>query len=174
VMVSILNALPTSKEIVMADEKDQFSEMVLEERAYDDLSRREIRSLIFHLLYAADSFDYQESLQSIVASFNCGFKLSIPLESEMIKTVQAVIDERAELDEKITPFLLNWRIDRIGLATKLILRFAFWELDRDVTPPRVILNEAIELAKCFAEKDAFKFVNGVLDEVCKARDLDTE
>lgn len=146
----------------------------VEELVYDDLSRREIRSLIFHLLYAVDAFDYQEQLPAIVASFNHGFKLSIPHDGELVKTVQAVIDERAELDIKITPFLLNWKIDRIGLATKLILRFAFWELDRDVTPPRVILNEAIELAKCFAEKDAFKFVNGVLDEACKARGLDTE
>lgn len=141
---------------------------------YNDLSRREVRSLIFHLLYAAEGFDYQDSLESIVNNFNYGFELNIPLKSELVHTAQAIIDERELLDEKIKPLLHNWRFDRIGVITKLILRFALWELDNTQTVSNVIINEAIELAKCFAEKDAYKFINGLLDEHVKKTDRCSE
>ena len=46
--------------------------------SYNDLSRREVRSLIFHLLYAMDAFDYDVSLQGVVDNFNRGFNIAIP------------------------------------------------------------------------------------------------
>ncbi len=136
---------------------------------YNDLSDRVVRSLIFHLLYAMESFEYQASLESVVENFNRGYELSIPLNSELVRVTRAIVDERAALDEKIKPLLHNWRFDRIGVVTKLILRFALWELDTLETPPNIAMNEAIELAKCFAEKDAYKFVNGLLDEHVKKK-----
>jgi N utilization substance protein B len=147
-----------------ADKADQNLEPIL----YNDLSRRDVRSLIFHLLYAAEAFDYQTSLDSIVDNFNRGFSLSIMQDSEVVMVAAAVIDQRDTLDERIKPLLSNWRFDRLGVCTKLILRFALWELQEDKTPPSIVINEAIELAKCFAEQDAYKFVNGVLDEALKA------
>ena len=134
---------------------------------YDDFSRREVRSLIFHLIYAMEGFDYQTSLESIVDNFNRGFDLNIPHDSEVFKVSQAIIDQRNELDELIKPWLHNWRFERIGVVTKLILRLAMWELHYTNTPPTVVINEAIELAKCFAEQDAYKFINGLLDEQAK-------
>jgi N utilization substance protein B len=131
---------------------------------FAELSQREIRSLIFHLLYAADAFEYQDSLSAIIDNFNRGFDLDIPLNSTVVSITQAVIDEREALDEKFKPFLHNWRFERIGVCTKLILRLAMWELSQNDAAPSIIINEAIELAKCFAEKDAYKFINGILDE----------
>lgn len=131
------------------------------------LSRRDIRSIIFHLLYAMETFEYEVSLASIVDNFNRGFDLDIPLNSEICSTVQAVVNEREKLDEKIKPLLINWRFDRIGLCTKLILRLAVWELINTDEPHNIIINEAIELAKCFSETDAYKFINGILDEAVK-------
>jgi len=133
---------------------------------YDALSRREIRSLIFHLMYAMEGFNYDASLVSIVDNFNRGLGLDIPLDSEAVKIAQQVIDIRKELDEQIEPLLDNWKLERIGLCTKLILRLSFWEIKNTDIPENVIINEAIELAKCFSEKDAYRFVNGILDEVC--------
>lgn len=138
-------------------------------KLYAQLSRRDLRSLIFHLLYAMDSFDYQDSVESIVTMFNHGFDLDIPLDSEVVVVARAVVDRRDELDEKVKPFLHNWRLERIGLATKLILRLAMWELEAREVSHNIVLNEAIELAKCFAEKDAYKFINGILDEAVKAQ-----
>ena len=135
--------------------------------AYNDLSRRDVRSLIFYLLYAAEAFDYQESLEAIVDNFNRGFDVAIPLDSEVVKVVHAVINERDALDEQYKPLLSNWRFERVGVSTKLILRFATWELLRTDTDSRIVINEAVELAKRFAEKDAYKFVNGILDRLIK-------
>lgn len=134
---------------------------------FNDISSRESRSVVFHLLYAAESFDYDSSLESIVENFNRGFLLNIPVDSLVFNVAQVVINDRAKLDDEIKPLLHNWRFDRIGVCTKLILRFALWELNTTDTSPNIVINEAIELAKCFAEKDAYKFINGILDEAVK-------
>ncbi len=132
--------------------------------------KRQERALIFHLLYAAEGFDYQESLEAIVDNFNRGFDQDITLDSNVFKTALAVIQSRDSLDAVITPFLSNWRFERLSVCTKLILRLAFWELLNTKNPPVVVINEAIELTKCFAETDAYRFVNGVLDSFVKKRE----
>lgn len=139
--------------------------------SYDDLKQRNTRALIFHLLYAMESLDYTVSLESIVDNFNRGFDLSIPMDSKVFTIAESVIKNRDELDQMIYPLLVNWRFDRIGVCTKLILRFALWELKELKTAHSIVINEAIELAKCFAEHDAYKFVNGVLDEAVKKMGL---
>ncbi len=131
------------------------------------LSKRESRALIFQLLYTADAFDYLASLESIVDNYQRGFEFNIPFDSDIIQSVQAIIANRDQLDEYYKPLLSNWRFDRLGCATKLVLRFAVWELLYTQTNPTIIINEAIELAKCFAEKDSYKFINGILDEAVK-------
>ena len=135
--------------------------------SYNDLSRRDVRSLIFHLLYAADAFDYQQSLRSLVDNFNYGFDTAIPFDSELVTVTEAIIHNRQELEEIYVPFLSNWRVERVSVCTKLILLFGIWELKHTETDPRIIINEAIELAKCFAEEDAYRFVNGILDSIAK-------
>ena len=135
--------------------------------AYNDLSRRDARSLIFHLLYAAESFDYQESLQAIVDNFNRGFNLDIPFDSEVCTVAQAIIDARTEIDKMYEPLLANWRIERVSLVTKLILRFGIWELLNTETDTRIVINEAIELAKGFGGESSGRFVNGVLGAIYK-------
>lgn len=134
---------------------------------YDDLSRRDVRSLVFHFLYAADAFNYEESVESIIDSFNRGYDLSVPLDGELANTVKSIIENRDTLEKTYEPYLANWRSERISVCTKLILLFAIWELKNTDTDARIIINEAIELAKCFAEEDAYRFVNGILDPVSK-------
>lgn len=136
-------------------------------KSYDDLSRRDVRSLVFHFLYAAEAFNYEESLQSIIDSFNRGFDLNVPLNGELFAIVNDIINNRNELEKIYEPYLANWRSERVSVCTKLILLFAIWELKNTQTDARIIINEAIELAKCFAEEDAYRFVNGILDPVSK-------
>jgi transcription antitermination protein NusB len=140
---------------------------------FEDLSRRDVRSLVFHFLYAAEAFEYQESLQSIIDNFNRGFDLNVPLDGEIFKTVNAIITNRDALEQTYEPYLANWRSERISVCTKLILLFGIWELKNTDTDARIIINEAIELAKCFAEEDAYRFVNGILDPVSKIFRKDT-
>ena len=114
-----------------------------------------------------ETFDYETTMDEVVDNFNRGFSLDIPKDSQACNVGQAVIDSREKLDEIIKPLLINWRFDRIGLCTKLILRLAVWELLYSEEPHNIIINEAIELAKCFSETDAYKFINGILDEAVK-------
>jgi N utilization substance protein B len=77
--------------------------------------------------------------------------------------------ERAESwDETIRPALTNWRLERLALIDRLILRLAVVELnERPQKPYRVILNEYIEIAKDFGSKETARFVNGVLDRLAQ-------
>jgi N utilization substance protein B len=84
------------------------------------------------------------------------------------RLAQGVIAEREELDRVIGSSGSNWRIDRMPIVDRNILRTAVYELLRipDV-PAKVSVNEAIELAKRFADDETRRFVNGVLDQVLK-------
>jgi N utilization substance protein B len=135
--------------------------------SFNALSQRDKRSLLFHLLYAAESYEYQTSIESLVDNLNRGFDFDIPMDSELVATATAIIEQRDTLDEQYKPLLTNWRFDRLGVPTKLILRYAIWELLNTNTAHTVIINEAIELAKSFGEKDSYKFINGILDEMIK-------
>ena len=72
-----------------------------------------------------------------------------------------------ELDELITSALTNWRLERVALIDKLILRVAAFELVRGAEPPAVIIDESIELARRFGGDDSVRFVNGVVDGIRK-------
>lgn len=130
-------------------------------------TRRDFRSLIIQLLYVMESFDYSVSLESVIENFNRGYEMDIPTQGEVATITQAIINDRERLDEEIKPLLANWRLERLGTCTRLILRLALWEMIHTETAATIIINEAIELAKSYSEKDAYKFVNGILDEAAK-------
>ena len=73
-----------------------------------------------------------------------------------------------ELDALIVQHAKNWRLERMAIIDRAVLRLAIYELRAGETPPKVILNEAVELAKKFSSEDAGAFVNGILDAVRKA------
>lgn len=74
-----------------------------------------------------------------------------------------------ELDAIIGRHIANWRIERLAVIDRLILRQATWELRyRPGTPPAVVVNEALEVARTFSADESVKFVNGVLDGIRKA------
>lgn len=128
-------------------------------------SRRKFRSLLFHILYAVDAFDYEVSASSVAEKLNAEYDTDIPLDGDIVEQINAIAAKRNELDQILIPFLENWRFERIGKCTLLVLRYAIWELLYSPTPHNIVINEAIELAKCFSEKDAYKFVNGILDKI---------
>lgn len=130
-------------------------------------SRRDERRLALYLLYALDRSDYTLSLKEVVKVFEKGFDIQISSASFAMTIVQGVIEKRAQLDEYLEPFLKNWRLERLGCCTRLILHIALWELLQPAAIGSIIINEAVELAKMFAEKDAYRFINGILDEIAK-------
>ncbi len=141
--------------------------------SYKSLSQTAMRSLVFHYLYAMEGFDYSVSLGTIIDMFNRGYGFDVPFDSKSASLTQKIIDSRHDLDKTIVSLLSSsWRLERIGLCTKLILRMTLFELQHSDIPSVVLINEAIELAKAFSEKDAYKFINGILDEFCKKHKKD--
>lgn len=130
-------------------------------------SRRDERFIAFHLIYAADRFDYTVNLDEIFSNFVTGFDIVIQDDSFALQLARGAIERRHEFDERVKPYLKNWKLERLGVCTRLILRMALWELEQTDVIPSVVINEAVEIAKAFAEKDAYKFINGILDELCK-------
>ena len=76
--------------------------------------------------------------------------------------------EAPALDELIRKHAENWRLERLAAIDRAILRLAMHELRAGETPPKVVLNEAVELAKKFSGDEAGPFVNGVLDAFRKS------
>jgi len=72
------------------------------------------------------------------------------------------------LDEIIAKHCENWRLERLAAIDRAILRLAIHELNAGDTPAKVVLNEAVELAKKFSSEESGAFVNGVLDSVHKS------
>jgi len=80
--------------------------------------------------------------------------------------VEGVLAKGKEVDELITQYSKNWKLSRMTVIDKSVLRLAAYELLFIVdTPERVVLNEAIELAKKFGTEESHAFVNGVLDQL---------
>jgi len=72
----------------------------------------------------------------------------------------------AELDPLISEAAAHWRIERMNVVDRLVMRLAVYEfLYQQDTPATVIINEALELARAFSSEDAVPFVNGVLDGI---------
>lgn len=85
-------------------------------------------------------------------------------DTEFIKQLVAGVTKHApELDVKLQPVAPEWPIDQIARMDRLILRMGLYELENeDDVPPKVVINEAVELAKAFGGDNSSKFVNGVL------------
>ena len=82
----------------------------------------------------------------------------------VVSLVRGAIERRDALDERIGEAAKNWRVERMAVLDRLVMRLALQELmtHRD-SPPRVVISEAIELARAYSGEEAAKFVNGVLD-----------
>lgn len=72
-----------------------------------------------------------------------------------------------ELDGMIVDVTTNWRLERLGVIERSVLRLAAAELRRGETPPRVVLRESIRLAERYGNPDSARFVNGVLDALAR-------
>ena len=87
--------------------------------------------------------------------------------------VHGVLRHTAELDVTLQPIAPEWPIDQIARMDRIVLRIGLYELlyGTDV-PPKVVINEAVELAKAFGGENSSKFVNGVLGTVLRQQTAD--
>jgi len=129
--------------------------------------RSKAREIALSLLYQIDlsKVDSASALQNYSEQY--------PQKQEIIDfftvLVEGVVKNLTQLDALIKKYAKNWEIDRMAVIDRNVLRLACFELMflEDV-PPKVSINEAIELAKRFGDLDSPRFVNGVLDKIYKS------
>lgn len=89
----------------------------------------------------------------------------VPLVREL---VQGTLEHMGGLDVQIQSASSNWKLTRMSVVDRNVLRLAAFELSSTPTPKRVVLNEAVELAKTFGSDDSSRFVNGLLDRIANS------
>ena len=95
-------------------------------------------------------------------------QLDEPLREFANSLVRGSLERRDEIDALLTRHTQNWRIERMTVIDRLVLRLGVYEMLAEAeTPSKVIINEAIELARSYSGEEAVGFVNGVLDAVRK-------
>ena len=84
--------------------------------------------------------------------------------------VKGTSENLTEIDALLAEYSENWDLDRMPAIDRSILRFATYELlYRDDIPPKVVINEAVEMAHRFSTPDSGKFINGILDKLMARR-----
>ena len=130
-------------------------------------SRRQAREAIIGLIYELSFHDATEKPADILADARAA--RGIPEDEYVDACFLGIADRLPELDEMIEKYSSGWRVDRISLVPRAILRLAVYELlfAEPRLPYSIAINEAVELAKAYAEDGAAPFVNGILNTVAK-------
>lgn len=93
------------------------------------------------------------------------------MHTQVLGWVDAIWKHHAEIDELLIRYLKGWQMGRLSRVDRQILRLATYEMIyRNDVPPKVVINEAINLAKHFGVEQSGKFVNGVLGRILRDRD----
>jgi len=131
-------------------------------------SRRRSREHALQILYQWD-MRKQPIDDSIDAFYNSLYSEESPVRPErdpfLEDLVRGTVDKSGEIDALISSHAEHWRIERMPAVDRNILRLAIFELRHTATPPAVVIDEALELARRFSNEESVHFVNGVLDAV---------
>lgn len=113
----------------------------------------------FRLSADDKNFKIEEALSRNIARY----KSTVDDTPFVERLVKGTLKHEAELDAILQPIAPEWPIDQIARMDRVILRMGLFELKHeDATPPKVVINEAVELAKAFGGENSSKFINGVL------------
>jgi N utilization substance protein B len=127
-------------------------------------ARRKAREIALQLLFQMDIT--KESVEEAFSTFFCERSYRPEIE-EFAKRLAIGTSEYCEkIDKIISKNLDNWRLPRIAVVDRNILRMAVYEfIYEPSTPKKVIINEAIEIGKKYGSKESGQFINGVLDAI---------
>jgi N utilization substance protein B len=131
---------------------------------HDSIPRRKSREFALQVLYQLTII--KQDVTTALAQFQENFLSDGRADDFLKRLVQGVLEHRSELDRLIETYSENWRLDRINLVDRNILRLALFELLYcEEIPPKVTINEAIDLGKRFGSEDSGSFINGILDRI---------
>ncbi len=128
------------------------------------LSRSELRKKCMIILYQIDIYETLKTPYKIEEVI----KENIEMDNEFVKEIiYGVWKQKKEIDKIANQYVKDWTIDRIDKTGAAILRMGIYELKNTNTPPVVVINEAIELAKEYSDESVRKIINAVLDKIIK-------
>ncbi len=136
-------------------------------------TRRRAREIVLQLLYEDDLNPEQDTK---VADLFLVKRLAgnRPLVMFARKLLAEVLAKRSEIDKAISAAAVNWSVRRMAAIDRNILRLGTYEILFTETPGRVVINEAIEIAKRYGDRQSGQFVNGILDRLLQEKSAQTE
>ena len=136
-------------------------------------TRRKAREVALQALYQYELLQQGErsSFEQFCSHFQVN-KKAIPYAEKLLGGVQG---KREEIDLLISRYAENWRLERMSVIDRNILRLAVFELHfTDDVPTSVAINEAVEIAKRYSTDDSGSFINGILDVMARAENSGAE
>lgn len=127
--------------------------------------RRKARQTALQILYKMDIAGGQADIEGEMEALAPGTEARRYCES----LVRGVLSGLESIDAAIEGHAENWKVDRMAVVDRNILRVAVYELrSRPDVPYKVIIDEAVELAKMYGSEDSAPFINGIIDRIGKA------
>lgn len=128
-------------------------------------TRHLIRAVVLQSLYEWDFYGQKKDVTGVLERNLNEFAPGVDEPEFGWRILQGVAGHLHEIDDAIKKNATNWPIDKIAIIDRNILRIGVYELlfaDKDEVPPKVAINEAVELAKNYGGPNASRFINGVL------------
>jgi N utilization substance protein B len=127
-------------------------------------TRRKARELAMQALFYMDiQKDASEEMLEYFCGCFCPSKKSQPF---FIKLVNGVLGSKGQLDELIERFSQNWKISRMSCVDRNVMRISVYEMIYcDDIPPKVSINEAVDIGKKFGTEESGAFINGIMDSI---------
>jgi N utilization substance protein B len=135
------------------------------------------RSIVVQSLYEWDFLDKKPDLKEIVKRNLEEFGKKLKDKKFVWELVNGIVKNLEDIDKIIQAAAPQWPLEKMGTIERNILRLGLYELlfgDKKAVPPKVAIDEAIELAKEFVNETSGKFVNGVLGAVFREMEKDKE
>lgn len=133
-------------------------------------SRHRSRERALQILFQMDirSQPPEEAIQNFYTSLAVEEEVPPPSQDRFMEAlVRGTAAFREEIDRRIAAHSEHWRLERMPVVDRNILRLAVYEMTHESTPPVVVIDEALELARRFSTEEAVAFINGVLDAIRK-------
>ena len=126
--------------------------------------RTQARECALQLLYKQEL--NPETIETLLNSFWENYPASPDVQEYAERLIRGTLQNLAEIDAILTKYAEHWEIHRMASVDRNILRFATYELlYLEDIPPKVAINEAVDIAKKFSQEESGKFVNGILDKI---------
>ena len=130
------------------------------------MSRHDSRKTVFSLLFSKEFFPELDAREFLMDNSE---NTDTPFDTYIVSTFLGTVNHQDAIDAELEKSAVKWKVSRMAKVTRSILRLAVYELlhDENPTPPKAVINEAVELAKEFDDDAAPAFINGILNKIAR-------